>query len=155
MKKSFKFLAVALTAFAIGITTSNYAISNVPSNFKVAIVNVPKVVESSAQVKALKAQYTKNVQELAKFGETAQAAIAKETDPKKQKALKEKYQKDFQTKRTAMTKAYETKLVEIDKNISTLITTQAKSKGYDLVLAKSAVLMGGTDITDEIARQVK
>ena len=54
-----------------------------------------------------------------------------------------------------MTKAYETKLVEIDKNISTLITTQAKSKGYDLVLAKSAVLMGGTDITDEIARQVK
>ncbi|MBQ4123372.1 OmpH family outer membrane protein [bacterium] len=155
MKKSFKFLAVALTAFAIGITTSNYAISNVPSNFKVAIVNVPKVVESSAQVKALKAQNTKNVQELAKFGETAQAAIAKETDPKKQKALKEKYQKDFQTKRTAMTKAYETKLVEIDKNISTLITTQAKSKGYDLVLAKSAVLMGGTDITDEIARQVK
>ena len=54
-----------------------------------------------------------------------------------------------------MAKTYETKLLEIDKNISNLIVTQAKAKGYNLVLAKSAVLMGGTDITNEIATQVK
>ncbi len=155
MKNSFKVLTIAAAAFMVGIATSNYAISDIPSNFKVAVVNVPKLVESSAQVKALKEQNTKNVQELAKFGETAQNAIAKEKDPKKQKALKEKYQKEFQTKRSAMTKTYENKLIEIDKNISNIITTQAKAKGYNLVLAKSAVLVGGTDITDEIAAQVK
>ena len=155
MKNSFKVLTIAAAAFMVGIATSNYAISDIPSNFKVAVVNVPKLVESSAQVKALKEQNTKNVQELAKFGETAQNAIAKEKDPKKQKALKEKYQKEFQTKRSAMTKTYENKLIEIDKNISSIITTQAKAKGYNLVLAKSAVLVGGTDITDEIAAQVK
>lgn len=155
MKNSFKILSIALAAFAIGFTTSNYAVSDVPANFKVAVVNVPKLVESSAQVRALKEQNIKNVQELAKFGETAQAAIAKEKDPKKQKALKEKYQKDFQTKRSNMAKTYETKLLEIDKSISNLIVTQAKAKGYNMVLAKSAVLMGGTDITNEIATQVK
>lgn len=155
MKNKFKILTITLVAFALGFTASNYAISDVPSNFKVAVVNVPKLVESSSQVKALKAQNTKNVQELAKFGETAQAAIAKETDPKKQKALKDKYQKEFQTKRTSMTKTYENKLIEIDKNISNIITAQARAKGYNLVLAKSAVLVGGTDITNEIATQVK
>ena len=155
MKNNIKLLAVSLLAFAIGLSAGNFAMSDVPSNFKVAVVNVPKVIESSAQVKALKDQNTKNIQDLAKFSETAQAAINKETDPKKQKALKDKYQKEFQTKRTSMTKTYEAKLIEIDKNITNLINTQAKAQGYDLVLAKGAVLMGGTDITDEIAKQVK
>ena len=155
MKNNIKLLTVSLLAFAIGLSAGNFAMSDVPSNFKVAVVNVPKVVESSSQVKALKVQNSKNIQDLAKFSETAQAAINKETDPKKQKALKEKYQKEFQAKRTSMTKNYETKLVEIDKNITNLINTQAKAQGYDLVLAKGAVLMGGTDITDEIAKQVK
>ena len=60
---------------------------------------------------------------------------------------------------TATTQAQNTRIEQRIEELrieeSTLITTQAKSKGYDLVLAKSAVLMGGTDITDEIARQVK
>lgn len=155
MKNNIKILTITLLAFAIGLTAGNYAISDIPSNYKVAVVNVPKLVESSAQVKALKDQNTKNIQELAKFSETAQNAINKETDPAKQKALKEKYQKEFQTKRTAMTKTYETKLTEIDKNISTLVETYAKAQGYNLVLAKGAVLVGGNDITDEIVKKVK
>lgn len=155
MKNNFKFLAVALVAFTIGITVNNYAMSDVPSDFKVAVVNVPKIIESSAQVKALKEQNNKNIQELAKFGETAQKAINNEKDEKKQKALKDKYQKEFQAKRTEMTKAYEKKLIEIDKNISAVIDSQAKAKGYNLVLAKASVLSGGTDITDEISKQIK
>lgn len=155
MKNNLKVLTIALAAFAIGLSAGNYAMSDTPASFKVAVVNVPKIVESSSQVKALKEQNSKNVQELAKFGETAQNAINKETDEKKQKALKDKYQKEFQAKRTTMTKAYEKKLIEIDTNISNIIQAQAKAQGYDLVLAKGAVLVGGTDITDEIAKQIK
>ena len=44
---------------------------------------------------------------------------------------------------------------EIDKSISNVINAQAKANGYDLVLAKGAVLSGGVDITDQIAKQVK
>lgn len=155
MKNNLKLLSVSLLAFVVGLTAANYAMSDTPATFKVAYVNVPKVVESSAQVKALKVQNEKNIQELAKLSETAQIAINKEKDATKQKALREKYHKEFQTKRTNMAKAYEKKLLEIDKNIATTIDKEAKSQGYDIVLAKGAVLSGGTDITDSITKLVK
>ena len=155
MNNNAKLLIAVLFAFGTGLTAGNYALSDVNSNYKIAVVNVPVLVESSSQVKALKDKNTKNIQELAKLSETAKAEINKESDSTKQKALKEKYQKEFKTKKTAMTKDYEAKLLEIDKNISNIIETQAKAEGYNLVLAKGAVLAGGTDITNEIAKKVK
>ena len=155
MKNSLKLLTVSLVAFAIGIAAGNYAISDVPSNFKVAVVDVQKVVASSSQVKALKDEQKKKGQELAKFIETAKASLDKEKDAKKKKALEEKYNKEFQAKRDAIAKNYETKLLAIDKNISSVIDKNAQANGYNLVLAKGVVLSGGTDITDAISKEVK
>lgn len=155
MKNNLKILTVSLVAFGIGLTAGNYAISDVPCNCKIAVVDVQKVVASSAQVKNLQAEQNKKGQELAKFIETAKANIKKENDEKKRKALEEKYNKEFQTKRVAMIKSYEAKTKEIDKSITALIDSKAKANGYNLVLAKGVVLSGGTDITEEIAKQVK
>ena len=155
MKNSLKFLTIALVAFAIGLSAGNYAISDVPSNYKVAVVDVQKVVANSAQVKALKEEQKKKSQELAKFVETAKTTLDKEKDANKKKALETKYNKEFQTKRTAIAKNYETKLLAIDKSISAIIDANAKKNGYNLVLTKGAVLSGGTDITSEIAQAVK
>lgn len=155
MKNNLKFLTVSLIAFGIGLTAGNYAISDVPSDFKVAVVDVQKVVASSAQVKNLQAEQNKKGQELAKFIETAKANIQKEKDEKKRKALEEKYNKEFQTKRADIIKNHEAKTKEIDKNITAIIDAKAKANGYNLVLAKGVVLSGGTDITDEIAKQLK
>lgn len=155
MKNSVKMLSIALVAFVIGLTTANFAISDEPANFKVAVVDVQKIVASSSQVKALKDEQNKKGQEIAKFIETAKANLDKEKDPSKKKALEAKYDKEFKAKREAMAKNYETKLMAIDKNISTIIDSNARQNGYDLVLAKGVVLSGGTDITDEVAKQVK
>ena len=155
MKNNFKLLSVALVAFGLGLVASNYAMSDVPTDFKVAVVDVQKVVTESAQVKALKEEQKKKGQELAKFIETAKNNITKETDEKKKKALEEKYNKEFQSKREAIAKNYETKLLAIDKNISTVIDNNAKANGYNLVLAKGVVLSGGTDITPEISKALK
>lgn len=155
MKNSVKFLTTTFIAFAIGLTLGNYAISDVPSNFKVAVVDVQKVVASSAQVKALKEEQKKKGQELSKFIETAKVNIDKEKDAAKKKALEEKYNKEFQAKRDAIAKSYETKLLAIDKSISAIINTNAKNNGYNLVLAKGVVLSGGVDITETISRSVK
>lgn len=155
MKNNFKILTISLVAFAIGLTAGNFAISDVPANFKVAIVDVPKVVASSAQVKTLKEEHKKRSQDLAKFIETAKNELDKEKDTKKKAALEKKYNKEFQTKREAMAKNYETKLLAIDKNITDTINAKAKENGYDLVLAKGAVLSGGIDITAEISKTVK
>ena len=155
MKNNFKFLTVALAAFVIGLSVNNYAVSNVPTDFKVAIVDVQKVVANSSQVKALKEEQKKKSQELAKFIDTAKTNLDKEKDAKKKKALEEKYNKEFQTNRTAIAKNYETKLLNIDKTITNIIDENAKKNGYNLVLAKGAVLSGGTDITEEISKAVK
>ena len=155
MKNGLKFLSVALVAFGLGLVASNYAMSDVPSDFKVAVVDVQKVVTNSSQVKALQDEQKKKGQELSKFIETAKNNITKETDEKKKKALEEKYNKEFKAKREAIAKNYETKLLAIDKNISTVIDNNAKANGYNLVLAKGVVLSGGTDITDEISKAVK
>ncbi|MCD7879462.1 MAG: OmpH family outer membrane protein [Candidatus Gastranaerophilales bacterium] len=155
MKNTLKILTVSLIAFAAGITANNYAVSDVPSNYKIAVVDVQKLVSSSSQVKALKDEQKQKSQEIAKFLENAKTNIDKESDDKKKKALEEKYNKEFQTKRESIAKNYETKLLAIDKNISSIIESNAKANGYNLVLVKGVVLAGGTDITDEIQKQIK
>ena len=155
MKNKIKFLLAVSVAFAFGLMTNNYAISDIPSNYKVAVVDVQKIVASSSQVKVLKDEQTKKNQEMSKFIETAKAALDKEQDASKKKALEEKYNKEFKTKREDIAKNYETKLKAIDKNITSVIESNAKSNGYDLVLVKGVVLSGGIDITDQIAKQVK
>ena len=69
--------------------------------------------------------------------------------------MQQKYNKEFNAKRDAIAKSYEAKLLSIDKSISTIIDTNAKNSGYNLVLAKGAVLSGGVDITPQIVKAVK
>lgn len=155
MKNNLKFIAVAAVSMAIGLAINNYAISNVPANYKVAVVDVSKVVGNSKQVASLKEEQKKKVADLTKFVQSAKTNIAKETDATKKKALEEKYSKELASKKAAMEKDYATKLKAIDKSISDTISARAKLGGYNLVLSKSVVLSGGEDITSAIMAAVK
>ncbi len=153
MRNSVKYLALGLSAFVIGMSVNNYAISNVPS--KIAVVDVQKVVASSAQVKTLKADREAKVKDLANFINTARTEVAKEKNADKKKALEAKYNKELNAKRNAINKDYAKKLANVDKSISAVIAQKAKAANYDIVLAKGVVLYGGTDITAEITKSVK
>ena len=155
MKNCVKYCVLGLSAFVIGMSVNNFAISDVPANYKVAVVDVQKVVAASPQVKTLRTEREKKVQDLNAFLKTANEAINKEKDATKKKALQEKYTKEYNTKRAAMQKDYASKLSAIDKNITAVITNKAKQDNYNLVLSKGMVLSGGTDITAEIAKLIK
>lgn len=147
---------VAGVCFTVGVLLGSisFAKSDVVAQ-KIAIVDVPTIVAQSAQVKSLKNEQAKQNKELQKWLESANADVQKQTtDVNKQKLVK-KYNEEFAKKKEANKKAYLQKLSAIDKSISETIATQAKLKGYDVVLSKSAVLYGGDDITSEIAKIVK
>ena len=153
MKNNVKFLAVAVSAFVIGISVNNFAMSDVQS--KIAVVDVPQVVNASSQVQALKKEQQAKAKDLVAFVEKARKDVAATKDVKKKQALEEKYNKELNNKKAAMDKNYASKLSAIDNTISAKITEQAKAGGYDIVLAKGVVLYGGTDITAEITKSVK
>lgn len=153
MNNKIKILAVGLLTFASGIAFSNFAMSDVPS--KIAVVDVQEVVNSSSQVQALKKEQQTKMKEVVSFVEKARKEVAATTDVKKKQALEEKYNKELNTKKTAMDKNYADKLTAIDSTISKQIEAQAKAGGYDIVLAKGVVLYGGSDITDAVKKAVK
>ena len=122
---------------------------------KIAVVDVQAVVSKSAQVQALKKEQQTKMQELEKWLKTAQADVQKQqTEAGKEKLLK-KYNADFAKKKEAIAKDYQTRLQAIDKSISDTIATQARLKGYNMVISKGVVVFGGDDITADVQKVVK
>ena len=140
MKKSFLILILCL------ICTSNF----VKAADSIAVVDLQKIVSNSSQVKALKQEHSKKMDELDKIIVNARGAIANETDSAKILQLEEKYTKEFNAKKTALENDYNTRLSAIEKNIKDEISKKAQKDKYDYVFAKSVVLYGGKDITNEI-----
>ena len=124
-------------------------------DFSVAIVDVPQVVNASAQVQALKKDQQAKAEEIVKFVEKARKDVASITDANKKKAAEEKYNKELMAKKEKMDQDYAARLKALDTSISQQINEKAKADGYDLVLSKGIVLFGGNDITSEIIKVVK
>ena len=155
MKKQITTIAIAAAAFAAGLGFNNFAMSDVPANYNVAVVDVSAVVAKSAQVQALKKEQKAKMQELQKWLETVRADVQKQSTKEGKEKLVKKYDAEFVKKQEAIKKDYANKLQAIDKNISATIAQEAKAQNYDLVLAKGGVLYGGKDITANIAKIVK
>lgn len=119
---------------------------------EVACVDVQKVVTSSPAVQALKKEQQAKAKDIISFVEKARKDVAATKDEKKKLALEEKYNKELIAKKDKMEKDYASKLKVIETSISDSIAAQAKTLGYDMVVAKSAVLYGGVDITDQVIK---
>lgn len=146
-KSGGKIMKKSLLALAIGVLmTMNY----VQAEDNIAVVDLQKIVSSSNQVKQLKQEHAKKMEELNKIIVNARGEISNETDSAKILQLEEKYTKEFNTKKTALENDYNSRLSSIEKNIKEEIAKKAKAENYDYVFAKSVLLYGGKDITSEI-----
>lgn len=142
MKKSFVLLT--LLAFA-GAAYAN----------DIAVVDLQQLVSNSSQVKQLKQEHSKKISELDKIIVNARGEISNEKDPAKVLLIEDKYMKEFNTKKEALERDYNNRLAAIEKNIKSEITKKAQKDGYDYVFAKSVVLHGGKDITNELVGSIK
>ena len=116
----------------------------------IAVVDLQKIVSNSSAVKQLEREHEKKLDELNKIIINARGAIANETDNTKIIQLEDKYTHEFNAKKTALESEYNSKLASIEKNIRDEIEKKAKRDNYDYVFAKSVLLYGGKDITNEI-----
>lgn len=140
MKKS-------LLVLAIGVFMT---MNCVQAEDNIAVVDLQKIVSGSNQVKQLKQEHAKKMEELNKIIVNARGEISNETDSAKILQLEEKYTKEFNTKKTALENDYNSRLNNIEKNIKEEIAKKAQAENYDYVFAKSVLLYGGKDITSEI-----
>ena len=116
----------------------------------IAVVDLQKIADNSPNVHALKKEHKNKITELNKIIISAQKEIEKETDINKMMATEEKYRKEFNDKKAKIDEEYSKKLSDTEVSIKKIIQEKAAEKGFKYVFAKSVLLYGGYDLTDEI-----
>ena len=155
MKKKIIIGALIITAFAGGYSINNIAISKSSPEYRVAVIDIQKIVAGSSEISALKAKQEKQIQNMKNTINKAREEIAKEKDSAKIAQLEEKYRKEISQAKLALDESYNQKLSAIDSKIKTAVVEKARSMNYNIVLPKNTVLFGGDDITDQVASIIK
>ena len=145
---------LALAAIALSLSMGNFTTSEAfAKDSNIAVVDVQKIVESSSEINSLKVDRQNKLNDLQLFVEKAKADVTKEINVSRRTTLEEGYNRELNLRKDTIDKDYVKKISDVDKSITALIKTKASS--YDLVLTKSSVLTGGTDITTEIIKGLK
>ena len=153
MRTQLKTTGLIVLVLGLSLGFNNFAMASQVK--KIAVVDVNKIVASSNQVKALKEEQEKKMQDLQKWLTTVREDVAKQKTKEGKEKLIAKYDETFAKKQEAIKKNYAEKLMAIDRNISGVIAKEAQAQGYDMVLSKGIVLYGGDDITSEIEKHIK
>lgn len=127
MRKKIFGTLVIVTIFALGYSINNIAVSNTNSGYRVAIVDVQKIVSNSSEITTLKAEQEKQIQNLEKTINKAREEISKEKNPDKIAQLEEKYRNEINKQKLAIDTSYSSKLTAIDNKIKTAIVEKARS----------------------------
>lgn len=154
MKNKLKFSVAALSAFIIGMSVNNFALSELNGVSKIAVVDVQQIVSASAEVEQLKKENQTQTNDIISYIEKARKDVAQTTDNDKKKALEEKYSKELNNKREAYAQEYNSKMMSIQKNILNAVREYAQVNNYDMVIAKDVVLYGGDDITNDLKTKI-
>lgn len=156
MKKQIIILSSAVViSLVMGYSINNIAVSKAQPEYKIATVDIQKIVANSTEIKSLKAEQEKQMQNMQSTIDKARTEISKEQDPVKIAQLEEKYRNEINNQKLALDTSYNTKVKAIDSKIKTAVVEKARSMNYNIVLPKNTVLFGGDDITDEVSQIIR
>jgi len=151
-KSNIWFIGACLLFFIAGYTMNDVAIS-LP-RYKVAVVDVNKIMDKSTEVRNLKISQEKQIKDLETLVSKAQNELANVKDPNQFAQLESSYKKQIDSKRIAIDEEYSKKIVQITSDIRSMISTQAKKTDYNLVLPAGMVISGGDDITESVIKDM-
>ena len=153
MKKNIWFFTACLLFFVIGYNANDVAISF--PKYKVAVVDITKILEKSPEIQSLKVSQDRQIKELNTLISKAQNEILNEPDKNKVIQMESEYRKQIETKQKNINDEYNNKLVKITSDIKSIISKEAKKSSYNLVLPTGMVISGGDDITQTIINDIK
>jgi len=154
MKKFILLSIIAISTFFTGYSIKSFAIPK-NNNEKIAVVDIQEIAIDSSELKNLKIEQEKQLQEIQALIEKAKIEISQEKNTQKALELEEKYRNQINEKKLAMDTAYNKQLNSINNKIKTAVSEKARSLNYNIVLAQNAVLFGGDDITEQVKGLIK
>ncbi len=122
---------------------------------KIAVVDVQFLVSQTPSVMALRQEQQSKIANLQQWINAANAQIAGEPNQQNKVGLTQKYQLELNQRQQILNQEYRQKVMQIDAELSKLISDVATKNGYEYVFAKGIVVYGGTDITASVAEKLK
>lgn len=144
---------VAVIAAVVSSLVTYKAVASKANRF--AVVDFQQVVVASKDVAALREEREKQVQDLRKMADEANAKITAEKDEAKKKAVSEQYLAQINARKAEYDKLYASSLQASDKKLNEVVREVADKKGLKAVFSKAALVDGGVDITDAVINKVK
>lgn len=153
MKNNIWFYIACVLFFLVGYNINNVAVSF--PKYKVAVVDISKILEKSSDLQELKSSQEKQMQELNTIISQAQNEIANVSDTSQIPSMEAKYRKQIEDKKIAIDQEYNSKIVKITSKIKSMVSSEAKKDKYNLVLPTGMVISGGEDITQNVIKSMK
>lgn len=152
MLKNLKiFSKLIVVSFIISVFAS-FTVSAKPGDF--AVVDLGKVVDNYTAAQKVAADLKIKESELQKFLIDAQKKVKEAKTPVEKNNLENKLSEEFNIKRNVFIKEQTEKWDVIENNIFKVIEEFYKTKKYEMVFNKQSVIIGGTDITDELIKKL-
>ena len=140
-------VTISIASLMLGYSSKSLAGGN-------AVVDLEKVRENYSVSQELSAELQVKEAELQKFITDAQKKIKEAKTNVEQKNLEEKLGQQFNIKRNAYIKDQAEKWNKIETDVINTIKEVSSAKKYDMVFNKQVVIVGGTDITDEVLKKL-
>ncbi len=118
------------------------------------VVDLSKVVDNYTEAQKVSADLKVKETDIQKFLLDAQKKVKAAKTPLEKKNLEEKFGEEFNIKRKAFIKEQTEKWEKIENTIFAEIEELSKRKKFEMVFNKQSVIVGGTDITEELIKKL-
>lgn len=147
-----KIFKLALSLLASMIVFTCFSAQSQAKDF--GVVDLSKVIDNYTEAQEVAADLKVKEAKLKEFVLEAQNKIKAAKTPVEQKNLEEKFGQEFNLKRSAYAKEQTEKWGNIEDKIYNAIESMYKEKKMEMVFNKQSVIVGGTDITEELIKNL-
>ena len=136
-------------SFVLGVYTKTLLIPSI------AVVNLEQVLAQSPKLSNIQQNKEKKLNELLLWIDKINLELEAEKDKAKRDKLAEQYKEITHEKEMVIKQEYNSRLKEVDAEITVLIDKVAKQNGCNAVFSNISMVSGGKDITDEVLKLLK